>query len=463
MKIYTKLLGKCIAVMAPLVLLLVYFPNFMINYIDGEAPSFIWNKRVSNTPQDKYYDVVVLGDSVSNAAYVPEELSDSTINLALSGNGPLENYYTMQNWLEHNAPPKICYISFMDIHFQSLPSFWKRDMYFHQFSLKNSMAMLEEAADAGKTKIWNEQAMWDFISYELWLPNKYITAFMNGSFNQRRASNIENTTLTALHGGRFIGSTTKEYSPETDQVFDTFTVNPLYDRYYKKLIKLCIENNIQVRLIRLPMPENCLFTDKYHETFYAYYDALQEEYPGITVDWFPLYENSDFYDRWHMNSYGALRFSTELKKLYPEDFGDEPLTSDQIAGVDEYIKQEIDPRHIFDWVAGQGYTVLLYDDQNIVPTLYGDKIDTAVSDVPLAVTPLDADGIYAVTDGGVTDVTVTQAEDGTLTAQFPDGKPMSWAVKAGADMSVFVIDGFGRAVCAKSFNYLEGPEFTLIS
>ena len=81
-------------------------------FTDQEVPYYLWNREITNTKQDKKYDVLILGDSVANAAYIPEVLSDHVINLALGGTTPVENYYTMQDWLKYNPAPKVCYISF---------------------------------------------------------------------------------------------------------------------------------------------------------------------------------------------------------------------------------------------------------------------------------------------------------------------------------------------------------------
>ncbi len=469
MRAYLKLICKSAAVMLPLIILIFWFSVFPNSFIDEEAPYYIWNREVSRQGQDKYYDTVILGDSVANAAYMPELLSDSTINLSLSGSTPLENYYTLQEWLEKHDPPKTCYLSFTDDHFLFFSTFWTRVMYSHRYSLEDNIAMLRATVDTGKTGVWNMGTIWDFIAYEAWLPNKYITAFMNAGFTQRQQVNAGNTALIELHRGRYVGRSVYQYAPAEVQTVDIFRTVPPFESYYKMLIGLCIENGIQVRIIRLPMPENCVFTDEYRETFYSYYNALQAEHPGVTVDWFPHYGNECFIDKHHMNDYGALRFATELKALYPGDFGVEPPSAEQIAGINDYISLETDLDHIFDWVAGRGYTALLYDTLGVVPTLYGESIDTAFSDVPLAVMSLgvgqapEGENIYAVVENGQpADAAVLRAEDGTLMVQTAGGGPAAWAVVPGAALSVFVIDSFGRTVCAKSFSCTEGTQITLL-
>ena len=103
-------------------------------------------------------------------------------------------------------------------------------------------------------------------------------------------------------------------------VYDEFCVSPLFDDYLKKLINLCEDKDIQVRIVKLPLPGKEKYTQEYTEGFHSYYKAIKKSFPGITVDWFSAYEEDKFVDSSHMNSHGALKFSKELKMLYSEDF-----------------------------------------------------------------------------------------------------------------------------------------------
>ena len=85
MKQVWKLCVKCFWVALPVTVLWVYMWTHPLAFLDAEAPYYIWNRNKTNTAQEQPYDVVVLGDSTANAAYVPEILSDKTLNLALGG------------------------------------------------------------------------------------------------------------------------------------------------------------------------------------------------------------------------------------------------------------------------------------------------------------------------------------------------------------------------------------------
>lgn len=75
-----KMMLKCLYVMMPLLLIWIYIWKNLFAYVDEEAHYYLWNKQKTHVMQDQYYDTIILGDSVVNAAYILEILSDLTVN-----------------------------------------------------------------------------------------------------------------------------------------------------------------------------------------------------------------------------------------------------------------------------------------------------------------------------------------------------------------------------------------------
>ncbi len=224
-----KILGlamKGICVMLPMILIWAYTWMNPLGFMTDGTPFDLWNKEKTNTKQEKYYEAVFLGDSTANAAYVPEVLSDASINLSLGSITPMEAYYILQDWMEHNEAPKTCYISFLDYHMKDTGTFWIRTMYTHRFRMDQNLEMLKEILKYGEgTSIETDHYVTDFIAYELRLPNKYITSLMNAGFNQRYEENIKARALSALHGGRYIARGTQEYETSKVIKFKNFEVH----------------------------------------------------------------------------------------------------------------------------------------------------------------------------------------------------------------------------------------------
>lgn len=462
MKQIAKLIIKCGCVMLPLLVVCIYMRSHPLAFMDNEAPHYLWNKIKTNTVNGQNYDVLILGDSAANAAYMPETLSGTTLNLALGGTSPVENYYTLQDWLAHNPAPKACYISFKDFHLQKEDCFWTRTMYSHRYTLRQNLEMLKKAIEYKEPSILTKHYILDFVSYELFLPNKYITSFMNASFNQRYQGNRSTQQADDLYGGRYIARGLNEYVPSGEIVNEKFYVNPLFDYYYRKILEVCRENQIDVHLIKLPFPENISFTEEYVEGFNRYYEELQKEYPDIRVDRFSAYPKLYFADSDHMNTRGALSFSAELKEMYPEDFEGAVVTSGQISAINEEIKAENKIEWIVKCINGRPYTVVICDNTGNLNEIYGRMVQNSVWPSEVLIRQYDReelDGLgdfyYVSGDGSHTEGFKIFAEDGRVMFQLQGQNVVLWDV-AENRLGLIVIDNNSESVvCEKKFRYEE--------
>lgn len=374
MKKVLILIGKSICVMMPVIIICIFARTHFLSFADEEAPYYIWNKSMCTQPQRHEYDVLILGDSGSNAAYVPELLSDKTLNLALGGTTPVENYYFLKEYLEHNESPRTVYMSFHDVNLVSESCFWRRTMYTHRFSLDELGEIMARAEYYNEASILTSSYKTDFLSYELYLPNKYITSMMNASINGRKQENNYAWQLVDLHRGRYISLSSAVNLDITSMVISDFNVAPLLDEYYRKIIELCEANGITVRVLKIPYHDNISFTEEYESQFYSYYNALIDEYPNLTVDWIKESPGYLFYlDYVHMNNNGARVFSQKIKSLHPEDFEQE-ISDEQMTIIDHNIQIETTLKEIFGWIAGREYTAVLYDGTGNLEEIYRNEL-----------------------------------------------------------------------------------------
>lgn len=456
----------CAGILLPLVFLCLYTKLNLIAFVDGEGPYYLWNKETANTSHEETYDVIILGDSIANAGYMPALLSDSCLNLSLGGTTPIENYYTLQDWLDHNPAPKVCYISFADFHFLRSDCFWSRSIYTHRYRFPQELEILMTAYQYQEPSILTKNYATDFVEYALCLPDKYMTALVNAQFNQRYKGNLASKQIDELYGGRYIKRTVTEAAEATAAIKKTasgkFGMNPVFDYYYRKLIELCVENNIIPRIVKSPISNDAPFSDSYIESFWNYYAALEEEYPQITVDWIPYYDIQYFADgSGHLNFHGALKFSLEIKRLYPEDFGDSDLTLRQAAAISDAIKGENKLEEIMKWINGKNYTVMIYDKSNSFSTFFEEKTTNELEMGDLVLSPASAamakeEGLYCVLGNGSInfDTTIVKNDKGLEVCQ--NGKAEKWSA-ANGKLNAIVIDGYrGDFVCNKTFNYTKG-------
>ena len=112
MKDLVKLIGKCVLVSLPIWCLSLYLRHEQMQYMIPEEACLKWNESITSSMQDKYYKAIVIGDSTGNAAFMPEAVSDSMINLSILGTGPIEGYYVLKEYLENNEAPEACFVCF---------------------------------------------------------------------------------------------------------------------------------------------------------------------------------------------------------------------------------------------------------------------------------------------------------------------------------------------------------------
>lgn len=361
MKKIALLILKCVCVMFPLILICFHTATSLMSFVSGEAPFYLWNKAEVKKRHDNIR-IVVLGDSTANAAYIPEVLSADTINLSLGGITPVENYYIMKEWLKNNAAPSVVYVSYMDFHMSLVDCFWDRTMYSRRFPIQTNAEILRTAWKYKEKSFLPDGWLFKFISYELFLPDVYIASLINASLNQRYDGNFAAYQSNGLHGGRYMTRGNREYAPKDSVIYDRFSAAPMHDFYYRKLIKLCLDNKIAVRLVKLPLPNNSVFTEQYTKQFWEYHNKLKEDFPDITVDWFPVYQTSDFVDTHHMNTHGAFRFSRELKERYPGDFTNQEMTPKRIDAINDNIKNENRAEDLYLWAKLGKWEVIRKDN-----------------------------------------------------------------------------------------------------
>ncbi len=469
-----KFMAKCLLVILPVICLIGYTSMSPLSYYDGEAPAYVWNREYCNTHHDKEVKTIILGDSVANASYMPEVLSDDTINLSLGGSSPMETYYTMVDWLKNNKPPKDVFISFVDGHFRSASTYWGRTMYSHRYSLEYSWDIFKAAIDYEDPSIVKGNYYFDFLSYELYLPNKYMVSLANAGVNGRREKNEKTMNAQGIHGGRYIAKGIHEENSKGEIKHKEFKPKPLYDTYYRKLIRLCLDNNIRVHLIKLPLPDKNYFTENYIEEFWGYYRELKQEFPEITVEWSEKnYEKYYFADKSHVNNHGALRFSMWLKSRYPELFDDE-LSDNQVKAINDNISTENYFQELCKWVTFEPYVMLIHDGTGRFQQIYEADMNRIAATVGFANRQLKMGTLPALgkeyflispTDEGLT-FSGIKPKDKSLMI-YPKGlssdkNKFEWKSFGANTIDALIIDRRnGKVVTTKQFYYNENGNLIL--
>ncbi|SFO35323.1 hypothetical protein SAMN05216351_10745 [Pseudobutyrivibrio sp. JW11] len=472
-----ELIIKCGLVSAPIWGLSLFLCYGKMYYSNEDFAYTFWNKQFTETKQDKYYKVVVIGDSSCNSAYMPEVISDSMINLSVGGSSTVEGYYVLKDYLAHNDAPTDVFLSYHDSHFRYTEAYWDKIVPAHRFSFMDNMELLTNAINDETGMFYHNGAYADLIATEVYFPSKYIVSLNNFLTQDKESDDIQNvrgyeTNVAAmdkveLHRGRYttLGNevfVTSQYRPYTE-----FPMHPLYESYFDKTIALCQKNGIAVHIVKPPLPDNSQMSDEYIEAVKVFYNRYVEKYDNVTFDWGQhIFTAEDFADEIHLNNDGALKFSEYIKTNYHDVFEDaETYTPRQMLAIDDSIQMENMTADIFKFVGDRDYTVLLYDNMDCISEFEKSFIDGT----PFKITQANDLGLtdnagkvyYCNTAGTEVDEIEIKDDDERLLVSMPGQSDSSWSVAPEYGISIMVIDNTNqKVVCIKNVTYDETVGFS---
>ncbi len=310
-----KFLTKCILLAMPAVILVLYTALFPFAYMDEEYPAWAYSKAMSKESLGS--DItLVLGDSRAMADLIPEKMAEPALNLAVGGATTIEMYYTLSEYLKHNAAPERIVIMFAPFHYSYMDNFWQRDAYFNYLSVADMTDLLSNASKTGSETILCDGVISELLGYRLRLPNKYLPALINSHFFGRYSINFDKFTYYQSSKGYGLYGDL-DYCDDlnyevTYEKMHTTADAELIQLYMEKLLSLCVSLNSEVIVLQTPMNEasyNSL-QESYVKDYTEYFSNLADSYKGIHFETeIPCYDNSFFGDSSHLNTAGALKYT----------------------------------------------------------------------------------------------------------------------------------------------------------
>ncbi len=313
-----------------------------LNYVDQDAAYCIWMKNFAGSRHSSPCRVLFLGDSLSNCAFLPNFLPGNVASVCLGGATPIPEYYILRRYLENNDPPRVCYLGFADQSLGASDTFLTTATA-RLFTFPEVLEVTAEGKKVGqKFTASPPYPAWEFYCLS---PRIYQLSLMRGFLAQRKESNGGCLHHADIHAGAYLQPVSGPFGTG-ELCKDHFSVTPVIDVYYRRMIELCRSKGIQVKIVKLPSNPAVSHTENYRKEFSEYYRKLMADYPGITVDWFEYGLDEDcFVDTiGHMNLKGGCLFSKMLARYYPEDFDEGiPLSDSLEAGLAEYRQTGFDP------------------------------------------------------------------------------------------------------------------------
>ncbi len=466
MKNVLKLTIKCILVSAPIWALSIYLAVAKQHYSNEEVAYLTWNREFTQKHQDKHYDVVCIGDSACNAAYMPEVMSDSTINLSVLGVSPVEGYYILEEYLENNDAPKDIIITYHDTHFHYMELFWDEIVASHRFDFRTNLKIIKDAKEEVTANRGYVGALADLVAYQFYFPSKYITAVEKSFEEDRDAINAAARKKISLHNGRYTCVGNEEFITGQFRPYDGFYAKDLYANYLQKAIDLCCQKGINVHIVKPPLPDNSQMSEEYVNQINEFYQGFVDNNSNVTYAWpVAMYTGADFQDEVHLNNDGAYRFSTDIRNKYYDAFGDMTYSAAQMHSIDDTIAMEIEAEDIFSFAKDRDYTMVLYDGRDCIEdckTLLASPNDMEITPIEDQELPDNyvAKMYYCKSDKAkCPEIQVKPSSSGAYVS-VDDGEPWNMEFNERAGIVAVVIDNVNKEIIAiKNIEYLGAEGF----
>ena len=291
------------------------------DYFDGEYPSWKQQKDYTHTSGDTE-QILFIGDSTLKAAVIPDIIGESAYNLSLGGAGPIEMYYSLKNYLDNHPKPQRIFLAFAPMHFTYLDRYRDRTLYFHFLSSQEQIESQLNIFKLDNVPLLDRlPILLENVQYMCKFPTKYFQTIRNSKL-KRGKYNEENYQQVAAERGHMYFGRDPEWFNHYEihkQLKVDFKLLRVEDFYMRQLLKLCIDNNIQVDMVQTPI--NQIVYDEaskhvYFPPYQEYLRSLSKEF-NIAIDSeLVFYDVTLFGDELHLNEKGAEIYSNALKSKY---------------------------------------------------------------------------------------------------------------------------------------------------
>lgn len=298
--------------------LIAAYSYFVLNdknlYMNREYPMWELVKSFIQHNHDNKYNFYCIGDSRAKAGFIPDVFDFDDIrsyNLSLGGSTPIEGYYTLKIFLDHNPPPRYLLMSFAPYHFETLEAIWGRTVRFGFINYDQFNEIRKSANMVGDT---DDVDRFDYFSYK-YRVGRYLTELQHGIMQKRWRENSDvYLQLQQSRGHYYFGRNSKSHAFDEESARGHFIVSKLINYYFEKTMRLANENNITVFYFTMPLNMTSFLhlQDDYKQSYDRYISSLRRKYGFIQLD--ELIDASDacFGDPSHLYK-GAKSVSKHLQ------------------------------------------------------------------------------------------------------------------------------------------------------
>ncbi len=311
-----RLFKNFILISIPLMVLCALAYILPMSYMTVEY--VMWNEEFENSAKP-YIDAktLIIGDSRAKSSVLPGLLHEDTYNIAIGGATPIEMYFAVENYIEHNGAPENAVVVFAPYHFCDIDN-WDQTLWFNFLSVDEIAEIYMRGLKTHDPIVTCKGRIPDMISCRLRLPSKFLAQMYESKFVGRKEENrAKFDSIRADLGYCEFGSADGDDGETYEVRHETFDYSPLVVYYYERLIDMLEENGVNVIIAQPPI--NQASADALHQEFAdgfsAYMKDVAARHPDMEVmSEICVYPNSLFGDSIHVNRKGAEVFTKELKE-----------------------------------------------------------------------------------------------------------------------------------------------------
>lgn len=324
---YIKFVLKCILAASPAILLIAYTLLLPFCYMDEEYPSWKYSKDVAKGSKSVAATTLILGDSGAMSSFVPKQLSEGAVNMAVGGGTSIEMYYFLKEYLDNHDAPKSVVIMFAPFHYFNIDNYSTRTIYFKAIDKSDLKELYLNAGITMAEAVLYDGVLMDEFSCRMGLPTKYLPAIKASRFVGRYKSNrsaYDELLATRGYGpfGELDGCDDLSYECSYKKIIKSGN-SDILKLYLQKIFTLCDDNNISVLLVQpaLNEPSYNAIDQNYVSGYEAYVEEIAGGYENVTYEnKLRCYPSELFGDVSHLNKKGAVIFTAEIKEKYPDYF-----------------------------------------------------------------------------------------------------------------------------------------------
>lgn len=282
-------------------------PLFSMFFSDQSAATFHYSKNVLNLEETSTIEVLVIGDSRSKAAWIPDP-QRSWYNVSAGGSTPIDGAKFLNNVLDMGVVPKTVLVSYSAFHLNSIgENYWKRSVNYRTVNFLEHLYLKFLAFQLGDMHFLRQN---EFLAN--YFPGSKAEVFINSMNKVRYHKNkVALEKLKETNGHLYYGRDKGNSEMFNEVYLKEFKPNVTISAVLKNLISRLKSKGVKVAWAYTPI--NNSSCHKVASEFKRQFTNFVDELNIIVLNQLECMPDREFGDKWHLFS-GAPDFTARINE-----------------------------------------------------------------------------------------------------------------------------------------------------